>query len=79
MTAHEVSRKLQQIYKIEYQIFCQNGKDAGQTVQHCHLHLIPKKPQEDGRLERMSDKARSEEDMAREADSYRNCFEQSVN
>jgi diadenosine tetraphosphate (Ap4A) HIT family hydrolase len=42
MTAHEVSKRLQQIHGSEYQIFCQNGKDAGQTVQHCHLHLIPK-------------------------------------
>jgi len=42
MTAHEVSKKLQQIHGSEYQIFAQNGKEAGQTVQHCHLHLIPK-------------------------------------
>ena len=50
MTAREVSRKLQQMSKVEYQIFCQNGKDAGQTVPHCHLHLIPKKAEDDSRL-----------------------------
>jgi diadenosine tetraphosphate (Ap4A) HIT family hydrolase len=41
MTAHEITKKLQQIYKTQYQIFLQNGKDAGQTVNHVHLHLIP--------------------------------------
>ena len=71
-----MSKKLQQIYKIEYQIFCQNGKDAGQTVPHCHLHLIPKKEKDESGLERQEDKVRSEEDMGKEADSYRNLFEQ---
>ena len=74
MTAHEVSRKLQQIYQIEYQVFCQNGKEAGQTVPHCHLHLIPKKAGDESGLERKGDQVRGEEDMAKEADSYRSCF-----
>jgi diadenosine tetraphosphate (Ap4A) HIT family hydrolase len=76
MTAHEVSLKLQSIHKVEYQIFSQNGKDSGQTVPHCHLHLIPKRPKDQPGLEREADKQRSEDDMAKEADSYRDCFEQ---
>lgn len=75
MTAHEVCRKLQKIFKIEYQIFSQNGKDAGQTVAHCHLHLIPKKEDDEGGLEREDGlPPRTEEDMAREAEEYRSCF-----
>lgn len=42
MTAQEICKKLQQIHKHQYEIFLQNGKDAGQTVNHAHLHLIPK-------------------------------------
>lgn len=42
MTAQEISRKLQQIHKVPYEIFLQNGKDAGQTVNHVHLHLVPR-------------------------------------
>jgi len=60
MTAHEVCRKLQQIYKLEYQIFCPNGKDAGQSVNHLHLHLIPVPKAEQAGLERKDDKIRTE-------------------
>ena len=77
MTAHDVCRKLQKIHKVEYQVFCQNGKDAGQTVPHCHLHLIPKGPRDEPGLERQS-QLRTEDDMAKEAESYRSCFEQST-
>ena len=76
MTAHEVCRKLQQIYKLEYQIFCPNGKEAGQTVNHLHLHLIPLA--QPAGLERKDDKVRPEEDMTREADRYRSCFQQAI-
>ena len=41
MTAQEICKKLQQIHKVTYEIFLQNGKDAGQTVYHVHLHLVP--------------------------------------
>lgn len=42
MTAQEVCKKLQQIHKIQYDIIFPNGKDAGQSINHIHLHLIPK-------------------------------------
>lgn len=41
MIAQEICKKLQQIHKTSYEIFLQNGKDAGQTIGHVHLHLIP--------------------------------------
>jgi bis(5'-adenosyl)-triphosphatase len=76
MTAQEICKKLQQIHKTSYEIFLQNGKEAGQSVYHVHLHLIPHKGPIEG-LERKEDDIRSEEDMAREAEQYRSCFEQS--
>jgi diadenosine tetraphosphate (Ap4A) HIT family hydrolase len=46
MTAQEVSKKLSVIYNVQYELTIQNGKDAGQTVSHVHIHLCPK-PQGD--------------------------------
>jgi diadenosine tetraphosphate (Ap4A) HIT family hydrolase len=51
----------------------QNGKEAGQTVNHVHLHLVPHvKPIEF--LEKKEEEVRNEDDMAREAEQYRSCF-----
>ena len=41
LTAQEVCKKLQTIYNKEYTVALQNGKDAGQTVEHIHLHCMP--------------------------------------
>jgi bis(5'-adenosyl)-triphosphatase len=78
MTAQEVSRRLQLIYKTQYEVIIENGKDAGQAVPHVHLHLMPKrapiltvKAKEGG-----EGGARTEEDMVKEADQYRSCFQQ---
>ena len=51
---------MQKVYSHSYQIFCQNGKDAGQTVAHMHLHLIPKDKKDRSEIERDEDKVRSE-------------------
>ena len=76
MTAQEICKKLQHIHKATYEIFLQNGKEAGQSISHVHLHLVPRyKPIEF--LERKEEEIRNEEDMAREAEQYRSCFEQS--
>jgi diadenosine tetraphosphate (Ap4A) HIT family hydrolase len=53
----------------------QNGKDAGQTVTHVHIHLCPKHSEH--ALERKNQEARTEDDMAKEAEKYRGLFEQS--
>jgi diadenosine tetraphosphate (Ap4A) HIT family hydrolase len=76
MTAKEICQKLQQIHKTSYEIFLQNGKEAGQSINHVHLHLVPNSRSIEF-LERKEEEVRSEEDMAKEAEQYRSCFEQS--
>lgn len=77
MSAQEVCKKLSALNNCVYDISVQNGKDAGQTVPHVHLHLVPhlapnmEKRREDAEI-------RSEEDMAVEAGKYRTCFQQSA-
>jgi bis(5'-adenosyl)-triphosphatase len=72
-TAHEICSKLEVVNQGKYEIILQNGEEAGQTVKHVHLHLISK--DRIAGLERDSDKARSAEDMAVEAEKYRPFFE----
>jgi diadenosine tetraphosphate (Ap4A) HIT family hydrolase len=38
ITAQEIVKKLEAIYKVTCQIVMQNGQEAGQTVKHAHLH-----------------------------------------
>lgn len=75
MTAQEVSRRLQLIYKTQYEVIVENGKDAGQAVPQVHLHLMPKTaPIFTVKLKEAA--PRTEEEMVREADQYRSCFQQ---
>ena len=57
------------------QISIQDGEDAGQTVEHCHIHIIPipngYNPQI---IDDSSRKLRTKEEMAQEAEDYRNNF-----
>lgn len=51
----------------------QNGPEAGQTIKHSHIHILPRET----RVERENDgerQARTEEDMAKEAENYRQYF-----
>ena len=78
MSAQEICRKLEQISKRQYEVYMQNGKEAGQTVNHAHLHLVPiDREKHLEALEPKEDRVKSEEEMAREAAQYRSCFEQS--
>lgn len=77
MSAQEVSKKLGTLNSCIYDITIQNGKEAGQTVPHVHLHLVPKSvPGAEVRKE--DAEVRTEEEMGTEAAKYRNCFQQSV-
>jgi diadenosine tetraphosphate (Ap4A) HIT family hydrolase len=64
LTAQEVCKKLQSTYNKEYGIVMQNGGDAGQTVPHVHLHLLPENMD---KLHNEEMKIRTEEDMSKEA------------
>lgn len=74
MTAQEVAKRLETIYGREVHLTVQNGADAGQTMRHAHIHIVPGK----GGVERESTQARTPEDMAEEAEQYRPYFEQSM-
>lgn len=41
ITAQEIVRKMETIYKVSCQMVIQNGIDAGQTVKHAHMHIVP--------------------------------------
>jgi bis(5'-adenosyl)-triphosphatase len=41
ITAQEIVRKMEAIYKVSCQMVIQNGIEAGQTVKHAHMHIIP--------------------------------------
>ena len=74
MSAQEVAKKLSAINNCVYNVSVQNGKDAGQTVPHVHLHVCPDTLGKEVRKE--DGKIRTEEEMSVEAAKYRTCFEQ---
>jgi bis(5'-adenosyl)-triphosphatase len=41
-TAQEVCQRLESISQLNYEMTIQNGEEAGQTVKHLHMHLVPK-------------------------------------
>lgn len=43
--AHRIAPVIEKVYKsTALTLAVQDGKDAGQTVEHVHVHLIPRKP-----------------------------------
>ncbi len=44
-TMKKVTKVLLKVYKApDFDISLQDGKSAGQTIQHIHFHIIPRKP-----------------------------------
>uniref|UniRef100_A0A914CTR1 Nitrilase and fragile histidine triad fusion protein NitFhit n=1 Tax=Acrobeloides nanus TaxID=290746 RepID=A0A914CTR1_9BILA len=81
ITVTKIQRLLESYYKAEAStVTVQDGPDAGQTVPHVHVHVIPRTPGDfrDNEiytvLEGHEDvrKPRTEEEMKTEADNYRN-------
>ena len=58
------------------QITIQDGEDAGQTVEHCHFHIIPitKKHNFNESLDSSQRIERTQEDMEKETEIYREAF-----
>ena len=76
ISAKNISENLKKYYHTDsVQISIQDGKDSGQTVEHCHMHLIPIP---EGYVPKSVDnekrKPRLLEDMAQEAEIYKQNF-----
>ncbi|KAL4480398.1 hypothetical protein ABPG74_020914 [Tetrahymena malaccensis] len=80
-TVQQVSRVMEQIHKFPCQIGVQDGTDAGQTIDHVHIHIIPfpKEYSQDVIMDSEERPPRTADDMSKEADKYRTYFEQGSN
>uniref|UniRef100_A0A1I8BCS9 Nitrilase and fragile histidine triad fusion protein NitFhit n=1 Tax=Meloidogyne hapla TaxID=6305 RepID=A0A1I8BCS9_MELHA len=87
----KVERMLCQIYETNCATVCvQDGKHAGQTVEHVHVHIIPRKEGDFGgdpdqiyaKLQnhdaKLNKEKRSPKEMAEEARFYRKWFEENL-
>ena len=76
ISAKNISDNLKKYYHTDsVQISIQDGKDSGQTVEHCHIHIIPIPSGYNAQtIDDSSRKPRTKEEMAQEAEDYRNNF-----
>eukprot|EP01017_Pseudomicrothorax_dubius_P006939 TRINITY_DN12082_c0_g1_i1.p1 TRINITY_DN12082_c0_g1~~TRINITY_DN12082_c0_g1_i1.p1 ORF type:complete len:155 (-),score=25.06 TRINITY_DN12082_c0_g1_i1:89-553(-) len=74
-TAQEVSKVLESIHRTEVVITVTDGEDAGQMVDHAHIHILPKQRGGEIKLESYG-AVRSETEAFEEASKYRAHFEQ---
>ena len=73
ISAKNISDNLKKYYHTDsVQISIQDGKDSGQTVEHCHIHLIPiPEGYKSKGVDNDNRKARTLEDMIQEAEIYK--------
>ena len=76
VSAKNIAENLKKYYHTNsVQISIQDGKDAGQTVEHCHIHLIPiPEGYKSKGVDNNDRKARTLEEMAQEAEIYKQNF-----
>ena len=76
VSAKNIAENLKKYYHTNsIQISIQDGKDAGQTVDHCHIHLIPiPEGYKSKGVDNNDRKARTLEEMAQEAEIYKQNF-----
>jgi len=78
LTVSEVQGVIEDIYKCTCSVVVQDGAEAGQTVNHAHVHIIPKSKEEQKISASEKREPRGDQEMAEEAVKYRDFFEQSV-
>ena len=76
ISAKNIIQNLKKYYGTDsVQVSIQDGEDAGQTVEHCHIHIIPIPSGYNAQtIDDSSRKPRTKEEMAQEAEDYRNNF-----
>ena len=76
VSAKNIAENLKKYYHTNsVQISIQDGKDAGQTVEHCHIHLIPiPEGYKSKGVDNNDRKARTLEEMTQEAEIYKQNF-----
>ena len=76
ISAKNIAENLKKYYHTDsVQISIQDGKDAGQTVEHCHIHLIPIPEDYSPKgVDNDERKPRTLEEMAQEAEIYKQNF-----
>ena len=76
ISAKNISDNLKKYYHTDsVQISIQDGKDSGQTVEHCHIHLIPiPEGYKSKGVDNDNRKARTLEDMIQETEIYKQNF-----
>jgi bis(5'-adenosyl)-triphosphatase len=76
ISAKNIANNLKKYYHTDsIQISIQDGENSGQTVEHCHFHIIPIPSNYEAKQIDVSEKKdRSKEDMSKEAEEYRNNF-----
>ena len=76
ISAKNISDNLKKYYHTDsVQISIQDGKDSGQTIEHCHIHLIPiPEGYKSKGVDNDNRKARTLEDMIQEAEIYKQNF-----
>ena len=76
ISAKNISENLKKYYHTNsVQISIQDGKEAGQTVEHCHIHLIPiPEGYKSKGVDNDNRKARTLEEMTQEAEIYKQNF-----
>ena len=76
ISAKNISENLKKYYHTDsVQISIQDGKESGQTVEHCHIHLIPiPEGYKSKGVDNDNRKARTLEEMTQEAEIYKQNF-----
>ena len=76
ISARNIAENLKKYYHTDsIQISIQDGKDSGQTVEHCHIHLIPiPEGYKSKGVDNDNRKARTLEEMTQEAEIYKQNF-----